>query len=251
MPKNITLALSAASLLLAGSCLAEGKTHANLTTLNLGPHTIKDLKIDGPLHVELSDQQKDNIVLIGTAVSLDHLQEQITTDGLAITNNGEQPVTLKLGGKALQNLSVHDGSVMSDRLSIKQPISLNNSGAGNIDLHGMLNLRKLTATGTSHTNISWINSSQLNIQGNDLSQIKLSGEANSINIRLNDNSTYNGQSLRAEDMRAKTSEHAIANVFASNRLSAFATDKSAIYYMNEPAHLTRNSKDNANILALR
>ena len=220
-------------------------------TINLGPHTLKDLQVAGPINVRLTNNRRQSVVLKGSPATLNQLTEQITRSRLSIRNDSSQSITLTLGGGALNHLDIDNSMVRATHYQTQQPIYITLHGKAHLMLSGMINLKELNASDEANAHILWVNSTHLNIQANGHSHLNLAGHVKETNIRLSNAANLQATSLTVTNMLVQTQAHAIANVQAIDTLRAFAVNNSGIYYMNQPKHLTRNSQDAANILALR
>lgn len=119
-----------------------------------------------------------------------------------------------------------------------------------VQLIGVVPLTRLVAQGSGLVSVRWVSSPRLNITGQAWSHIKLAGRVGKLRAQLNGHSHLEAQNLRATDIWALTQDSAIARVFPTHSLRAFAENKSNIYYYKKPVALTRVVKQSGNVLQL-
>jgi hypothetical protein len=151
----------------------------------------------------------------------------------------------------LHQLIVDEGaSVVSNRLNTTS-LSIDANTSGAIDLMGMINLDRILSSGTGTIHIQWVDSPRLRIDGTDKSKITLAGVAGSVELRLKDQSQFEGQYLRIDDIFAQTRDYSTAKLMVNNSLRGFAYDHSNIYYYKRPAEITEYTSGSGNILQLQ
>ncbi len=252
-----SLAITCCIAISANITFAEGALSTNNITKNqtamvdLGKHSITKLQTEGPVNITLSDSKRSNIILRGSPQSLASLSEQITNNSFAIKNPTDKPINLSLGGKALTTLNATESTVHSNRITITHPLNITANGDARINLTGMIDVNSINAADDANITLSWVNSPNLTIDAAGRSHLQLSGHVQTSNIHLADYAALEARSLTTVNNKTKTEDHALANIKVMNTLRAFASNDSGIYYTAKPAHLTRSSLDQANILELK
>jgi Putative auto-transporter adhesin, head GIN domain len=155
-----------------------------------------------------------------------------------------------VGVSQLSHLIVDSGaSVSSDQLT-SSGLSIDASTSGDIQLRGMVKLDRILSSGSGLIDIQWVDSSRLRIEANHASKIQLAGIADSVEMRLSDESQFQGKYLRIDRIYVQTKDDSTAKLLVNGSLRAFAYDHSNIYYYKKPAELTEFTAGSGNILQL-
>lgn len=162
-----------------------------------------------------------------------------------------QPTPVTVGLHQLSHLMV-DGSasIRSRNLTTSNPLSIDANTTGAIELSGMINLDRILSANKGPIRIQWIDSPRLRIDGSGNSQIQLAGVANTVEMRLRDESQFQGQYLRIDRIFVQTKDYSVAKLLVNDSLRAFAYDHSNIYYYKRPDELTEFTAGSGNILQL-
>lgn len=107
-------------------------------------------------------------------------------------------------------------------------------GSPKVQLSGVANITNLVMKNDSWFSMYWLKSDSLTIRAKDRARIQLAGIANRIDVELWGRAAFKGRYLRAQRSFVKTHGHAIAELSSVNHQSTLATDASDIYYYNLP-----------------
>ena len=165
-------------------------------------------------------------------------------------DESDQPTTATVGVAQLNQLMVDGSASVSSHQLSSSSLSIDANTSGSIELSGMINLNRLLSSGKGLINIQWVDSSNLRIDGSDSSRIQLAGVAGSVEMRLKDDSLFQGQYLRIDRIFIQTKDYSTAKLLVNDSLRAFAYDHSNIYYYKRPAELTEFTSGSGNILQL-
>lgn len=151
----------------------------------------------------------------------------------------------------LNHLIVDGGAAVSSSHLNTTSLSIDANTSGPIDLMGMVNLDRILSSGSGDIHIQWVNSSRLRIDGSSKSKFTLAGVAGSVELRLKDESQFEGQYLRIDDIFVQTRDYSTAKLLVNNSLRGFAYDHSNIYYYKRPSEITEYTSGSGNILQLQ
>lgn len=166
------------------------------------------------------------------------------------TDESNQITTARVGVAQLQQLMVDGNASVTSQQLTSSSLSIDAHTSGSIELLGMVTLDRLLSSGTGPIRIQWIDSPRLRVDGSNNSQIQLAGVAGSVEMRLRDESRFEGQYLRIDRIFIQTKDFSSAKVLVNDSLRAFAYDHSNIYYYKRPAELTEFTAGSGNILQL-
>jgi hypothetical protein len=130
-------------------------------------------------------------------------------------------------------------------------LSIDANTSGSIDLMGMVNLDRILSSGSGSIHIQWVDSPRLRIDIRDKGKVTLAGVAGTVELRLKDQSQFEGQYLRIDDIYVQTRDYSVAKLLVNNSLRGFAYDHSSIYYYKRPAEITEYTSGSGNILQLK
>lgn len=142
--------------------------------------------------------------------------------------------TNKLNLKSLYsngNKSIIFHNVRSSNLKIEA------HNSHRIVIQGSVLLNTIDSTGDGNLWIYWVNSPYLTINANGKERIHLLGAAKTLDINLSQNAQLHAQQLHVHRGFIKTKNQAQATVDVRYTLSAFAKNKSRIYY-STPVNFT-------------
>lgn len=151
----------------------------------------------------------------------------------------------------LNHLIVDGAATVSSNHLNSNSLSIDANTSGSIDLMGMVNLDRILSTGSGDIHIQWVDSSRLRIDGSNKSKFHLAGVAGTVELRLKDESQFEGQYLRIDDIFIQTRDYSVAKLLVNNSLRGFAYDHSNIYYYKRPAEMTEYTSGSGNILQLQ
>ncbi len=164
--------------------------------------------------------------------------------------NPSTPTIVKVGVAKLNQLMVDNGASVSSKKFTSPSLSIDANTSGNIELLGIITLDRLLTSGSGTIHIQWVDSSRLRIDGSKNSKIQLAGVAGAVEMRLRDDSLFQGQYLRIDQAFVQTKDFSAAKLAVNNSLRAFAYDHSNIYYYKRPVELTEFTAGAGNILQL-
>lgn len=119
-----------------------------------------------------------------------------------------------------------------------------------VTLDGMVGLDQLSIMGNAKVNIRWVNSDNLAVRGFGDARAVLAGSVQHLQMRLFDQSRFDGTYLRAHQVWAETHDSSTTKVLAIDSLRAFASGESNLYFYKAPKQVTRDARGEANILQL-
>jgi Putative auto-transporter adhesin, head GIN domain len=158
--------------------------------------------------------------------------------------------TARVGITRLNQLMVDGGASVISKKFTSSSLSIDANTTGSIELLGMVTLDRLLSSGSGPIHIQWIDSPRLRIDGSNKSQIELAGVAGAVEMRLRDESQFQGKYLRIDQVFIQTKDFSTAKLLVNDSLRAFAYDHSNIYYYKRPAELTEFTAGSGNILQL-
>ena len=161
-----------------------------------------------------------------------------------------RPTTVRVGVTQLNRLMVDGNASIISRQFTSSSLSIDANTSGSIELLGMITLDRILSSGSGPIHIQWIDSPRLRIDGSGKSHIQLAGVAGAVEMRLRDQSQFQGQYLRIDQIFIQTKDFSSAKLLVNNSLRAFAYDHSSIYYYKRPAELTEFTAQSGNILQL-
>lgn len=161
-----------------------------------------------------------------------------------------QPTSARVGVLLLNQLMVDGGASVNSKQFTSPSLSIDANTSGSIEILGMVTLDRLLSSGTGPIHIQWIDSPRLRVDGSDNSRIQLAGVAGSVEMRLRDESQFEGQYLRIDRIFIQTKDFSSAKLLVNTSLRAFAYDHSNIYYYKRPTELTEFTSGSGNILQL-
>lgn len=165
------------------------------------------------------------------------------------SNKKSAKITIAI--KSLADIHTYNhASITSKQFNNHSEMNIEADNFSSIKLAGNFTINHITQKSIRPINVAWVKSHELSIDGYNSGRVTLSGSANHLYAKLHNNSQLNAEYLRAQNVTIKTNEYATAKVTAINLLSAFAHDNSNIYYYKQPKNITRVSTGAANILQL-
>lgn len=105
-------------------------------------------------------------------------------------------------------------------------------GSPKVRLSGIANITNLVMKAKSWFSMYWLKSEVLTIRAKEQARIQLAGTVNRLDIELWGHAVFKGRYLRAQRSFVKTHGQSIAEISAVNHQSTLATDASDIYYYN-------------------
>lgn len=154
------------------------------------------------------------------------------------------PLSVSAGGSGDiilvgKNIDVRDvytaGSVNVHILGVNSTsLNVYEGGTGNINLAGTAVLQSVTYNGNGTLSIEWVNTSNIKVVGAGKGRIFLAGVTNFLDATLSDYMFLDARYLHANRVLVNTRNHARADVWPQDNLTALATDGSNIYYYNDP-----------------
>lgn len=211
---------------------------------------INALYVAGSAQLNLQPSKSNVSTLTYSRENQYQVTAQVKNHGLYLFANSKKHIPLNLSAPQLQQLTVYgNASVNGKNLKSKQ-LNIISHTNGEINLQGVLKLRKIHADHYGKIHIYWADSKLLTLNSNDNAKIILGGVANRLYIRANDHSEIDAKFLRAQHVRVYTKNQASVAVNPQQALYAFAHQYSHIYYYHTPRDLIRRSKQHANILAM-
>jgi Putative auto-transporter adhesin, head GIN domain len=212
----------------------------------------KTISVRGPikLMLEQSTAEAGNFLqIVGEQQS--PVSVSVKNDTLYLqAEPSDQPSTVRVGVHQLYQLIVDGGASVSGQPLNSTSLSIDANTSGNIELRGMINLDRILSAGSGLVSVQWIDSPQLRVDGSDHSQIQLAGVAGAVEMRLRDESLFQGQYLRIDRIFVQTKDFSTAKLLVNDSLRAFAYDQSNIYYYKRPAQMTEFTAGSGNILQL-
>ncbi len=164
-------------------------------------------------------------------------------------NNKNINAIVRITAPELKNIIVADNATVSVRNLNANNLTVVVKNNGAINFEGQqFNISKISQSGGGKINIDWVNTNSLIVEGDGSGSIYLAGQANNLLVRLTQNARLFARYLRTQKTQAFTTDRALAELFALDTLSAYAIDKSNIYYYKRPKNLTIVTRDWGNVL---
>ena len=167
----------------------------------------------------------------------------------AQNKNLNNTYTISVSAPIFRNLKAANDVFIQGSDIVAKTLTIEAADAASITLRGVINLRSIEQSGSGKIDVSWINTKQVNVSANGNGYIYLAGAAKSLSLKLKGSTLLDSRYLRAEEVNALTSDKAVAHIFASKKMDAYADTNSTIYYHN---NLFKNmaiySKDEGNVL---
>lgn len=160
--------------------------------------------------------------------------------------------TTKLGGSiGLRRLNVI-GSGFTEISGINsQNLQVYLKGNPKVQLFGVANVTSLVLDGSPWFSMYWMKSDTLTIRAKKKAQIQLAGTVNRLDVELWGYARFKGRYLRAQRSFMKTHDHAVAEISSVNHQSTLATGASDIYYYNIPNTRADFMAYNGSVLDMR
>jgi hypothetical protein len=142
----------------------------------------------------------------------------------------------KLGGTiGLRRLEVVGKDNFTEISGINsQNLQLYFVGSPRVQLSGVANISNVVINGSVSLSFYWIKSDFLTIRAKNKANIHLAGAVNRLDVELWGNARFMGRFLRAQRSFVKTHGHSVAEISSWNHQSTLATDASDIYYYTLP-----------------
>lgn len=210
------------------------------------------ISVRGPIHLQL-EQPVDGGQNYFQIPEGQHSPVSVSVKNGALylqANDAAQLTTAIVGVGKLNQLIVDGDASVSAKHFTSSSLSIDANTSGNIELLGMVTLEHLLSSGNGSIHIEWVDSPRLRIDGSGKSQIQLAGVADAVEMRLRDNSQFQGRYLRINQIFVQTKDFSSARLLVNDSLRAFAYDHSNIYYYKKPAELTEFTSGSGNILQL-
>jgi hypothetical protein len=252
-------ALLTATAILCGTCvpatLAEPALPAPQATQL--PQKLEDftaISVRGPIKLTLeqaSENQQNFFQLMGEQSN--PISVSVRNGTLYIqapSSEGAKITTARAGVVRLNQLMVDDGASVISKSLTSDSLSIDANTSGSIELLGMMTVDRILSAGSGPIHVQWIDSPRLRIDGSGKSAIHLAGVAGAVEMRLRDESVFQGKYLRIDQIFIQTKDFSTAKLLVNNSLRAFAYDHSNIYYYKRPSELTEFTAGSGNILQL-
>ncbi len=98
----------------------------------------------------------------------------------------------------------------------------------------------ITAEGNAFINLN-LTTSTLNVTVNDSATVVINSDTcNTVILNQTDSSNYWAYGLIAQNYVINVSDHALANIYATNSITGNVTDYAQVYYQGEPQQITVN-----------
>jgi hypothetical protein len=148
----------------------------------------------------------------------------------------ENQGSTKLGGSlGLSRLEIVGKNNFTEISGINSPnLQLYFVGSPRVQLSGFATITNVVLNGSVWFSFYWIKSDFLTIRAKNKSNIQLAGTVNKLDVELWGNAQFRGRYLRAHRSFVKTHGRSLAEVSSVNHQSTLATDASDIYYYNLP-----------------
>ena len=214
--------------------------------------TVKQVKLsvnDGVLNLRMSpDFQANPNSQLTVSVNIPFIHSlQANGSGQIIGKNlsgmfnliSHSSGSINLSGKNLdlRNLVVTGSSPINIRNIKSQALSIQDSGTSTVNLDGTIALQKLDFNSAGILTIYWVDSTNLKLSGTGTGKISLAGIVGMLDGTLSDKVQLDAKYLQANRSVIHTTDHAHADVWVKNNLTALARDNSSIYYFHDPEFL--------------
>lgn len=223
---NTKLIIPAAALFLSSAIQAQTTQTREISPFN---------KIDASGAVKITYRQSDTLgmILEGDADDLEKIETKVSENTLFIKSKGtlKNDYKIKVNGNHLNNISVSGAANFKSNGTIKSDsISIESSGASNINVDLNSHYIKTIASGAS--------------------DINLSGQSDQLVTDISGASSLKSYKLIASDVSVTTSGASSAKVFSNNKLQANATGASTIKFKGEPKEVSAEGSSSSQIIKI-
>lgn len=207
------------------------------------------LVVNGDVTVEI-DKGPQKLIVCGTLEDLEKFRVTIINCKLNICGKTTctHPIYVKLCTPSLKNITVSGNASITKLNFYSECLSITARGNGSINLRGRFDAANIHQRGTGKIEMSWIDSDKLVVDSSNSGPIYLKGNVNCMLVKLIRDGNLDAKCLRAHKAVVLTTDDAVAHVFATKSLSAYASGNSNIYYYKRPPKLTVVTKDSGNVL---
>lgn len=120
-----------------------------------------------------------------------------------------------------------------------------------VQLTGVANLSALNIDGAGWLSMYWVRSNNLRVRAKNAAKIQLAGIVNRLDVALWGTSQFKGRYLRAKRSFVKTHGKSVAEISSLNHQSTLSTDASDVYYFNLPNTRADFMAENGSVLDMR
>jgi hypothetical protein len=164
------------------------------------------------------------------------------------TNNENINAIIKICVPKLKSITVFDNATVSTQDFKTNGLSIIAKDNGTINLEGQFGIDKISQFGSGRIDIGWVDTDSLIVEGNGNGPIYLAGHVDNLAVRLTKNARLYARYLRAKKAHSFTTDYALAEIWVSDALGAFAVNNSNIYYYKRPKDITIVTRDHGNVL---
>lgn len=160
------------------------------------------------------------------------------------------PVNVTVYMNNLTALNIFGGSTVFGNRIHASWLEINANTTGTITLNGSIMLRGVDIAGPTQLNLAWVYGNSVDIYGEDTSHLNISGNINTVRIKLDNQSFLDARYLRTQHTWIKTEDYAQAQVLASGSVQSYPENYSNVYYYKTPTVINRVNTDSGNTLQL-
>ena len=129
-------------------------------------------------------------------------------------------------------------------------MNITQQGLGSVGMHGYSNVTNIDQTGSVELNLVWSNSQMVRINLSGSAKLNIAGVTGKMVVHAKNSSQLNARYLIAKTVYVRANDSVIANVFASHKLFAQATDHSQGHYYGCPKLVESYPENSGVILGL-
>ena len=175
---------------------------------------------------------------------------QVRSNSLAVSSSGSVPLNLD-GHIRLTGLQVRGSSHIEMSGIQTKNLSLDMREHAYVKLAGTIGVSQVHLSGHSWLSMYWVNTNHLDMTYGDYAFVQMAGQALVLDLEMYGNAKFAGRYLRANRVFVKTHDHAIAQIAGVRSQHTLALDASKIDYYNVPLMKTDFMVDNAAVLDMR
>lgn len=173
----------------------------------------------------------------------------MNTPAINILINSGQRINLHGPRIGLQQLTVIGPTPVSIKGVNSSLVDVHAERAADITLDGYAGLRNLDYYGPGRFTLLWANSEHIRVRSHQ-GQIFLAGVTRSLDAVLSGSAQLDARYLRTQNAFVNAADNARIDVTVKNKLNAFSTGSSNIYYYLTPKLLTKYMRQKGSVLEL-
>lgn len=171
------------------------------------------------------------------------------SSGLTIRTTGSGSVNIS-GNVGLKSI-LHKGSGDINLIGVSgSGVNINAMGKGKIGLMGSMDIREIRACDSTCVFAYCLNSDSLYVYTFKDARVGVAGHANHLYVDASGSSRFGGRYLEASDAYVRGRDGAHANVMATTRMFASATNNASVYFYGSPDIMSQFVNGNGAVMPI-